>query len=178
MNALESKSMAYELHRPVPAGGSHGLEENKNPGVHTGTGQDAVDMARLGRKQEFKRNFHSWAVVGLSSVIMATWVALLGSASFSLIDGGYAGTVYTYIAVWLLTIPVTLSLAEMVRWSQIEFTNGRKWLINNFETADLYVRQSLSLQSIPANAEEGRLPAVDNMYVFASHASVTQAYNC
>ncbi|KAI7186116.1 amino acid transporter [Hortaea werneckii] len=113
MNALESKSMAYELHRPVPAGGSHGLEENKDPGVHTGTGQDAVDMARLGRKQEFKRNFHSWAVVGLSSVIMATWVALLGSASFSLIDGGYAGTVYTYIAVWLLTIPVTLSLAEM-----------------------------------------------------------------
>ncbi|KAI7154108.1 amino acid permease [Hortaea werneckii] len=113
MSALESKSMAYELHRPVPARESHGLEENKDAGVHTGTGQDAVDMARLGRKQEFRRNFHSWAVVGLSSVIMATWVALLGSASFSLIDGGYAGTVYTYIAVWLLTIPVTLSLAEM-----------------------------------------------------------------
>ncbi|KAI6914489.1 amino acid transporter [Hortaea werneckii] len=113
MSALESKSMAYELHRPVPARESHGLEENKESGVHTGTGQDAVDMARLGRKQEFRRNFHSWAVVGLSSVIMATWVALLGSASFSLIDGGYAGTVYTYIAVWLLTIPVTLSLAEM-----------------------------------------------------------------
>lgn len=130
MSALESKSMAYELHRPVPARESHGLEENKESGVHTGTGQDAVDMARLGRKQEFRRNFHSWAVVGLSSVIMATWVALLGSASFSLIDGGYAGTVYTYIAVWLLTIPVTLSLAEMVRESHIQLLNAWHWLIN------------------------------------------------
>ncbi|KAI7268896.1 amino acid transporter [Hortaea werneckii] len=90
MNAFESKLMAYELHRPVPTGGSHGLEENKDPGVHTGTTQDAVEMARLGRKQEFKRNFHLWAVVGLTSVIMATWVALLGSVRFSLIDGGYA----------------------------------------------------------------------------------------
>ena len=132
MSALESKSMAYELHRPVPARESHGLEENKDAGVHTGTGQDAVDMARLGRKQEFRRNFHSWAVVGLSSVIMATWVALLGSASFSLIDGGYAGTVYTYIAVWLLTIPVTLSLAEMVRELRLPFLNDRNGLINTF----------------------------------------------
>jgi choline transport protein len=81
--------------------------------IKTGTSQDAVDMHRLGRKQEYKRNFRSISVVGLSSVIMATWVAFLSSASFSLINGGYAGTVWTYIAVWILTVPVTVSLAEM-----------------------------------------------------------------
>jgi amino acid permease len=44
---------------------------------------------------------------------MATWVAILGSAQFSLINGGLAGTVWMYVGVWVFTIPVTLSLAEM-----------------------------------------------------------------
>jgi choline transport protein len=107
------KSEAHEHGRSLP---HHANVENgydTGSSMHTGTGQDAVDMHRLGRKQEFKRNFRSISVVGLSSVIMATWVAFLSSASFSLINGGYAGTVWTYIAVWILTIPVTLSLAEM-----------------------------------------------------------------
>lgn len=82
-------------------------------GIKTGTADDAVDMHRLGKKQELKRNFRSFSILGLSSVIMATWVAILGSASFSLINGGYAGTIWMYVGVWVFTFPVTLSLAEM-----------------------------------------------------------------
>lgn len=44
---------------------------------------------------------------------MGTWQALIGSASFSLINGGLAGSIWSYIATWICTISVTLSLAEM-----------------------------------------------------------------
>lgn len=81
--------------------------------IKTGTSVDAQDMHRLGKTQEFRRNFQAFSVLGLSSVIMATWVAILGSASFSLINGGLAGTIWMYVGVWVFTVPVTLSLAEM-----------------------------------------------------------------
>lgn len=59
-------------------------------GIHTGTSEDAADMGRLGRKQEFKvtfaaswigyqadlfcqqRNFGSFSILGLTCVAMAT----------------------------------------------------------------------------------------------------------
>lgn len=50
---------------------------------------------------------------------MGTWQALIGSASFSLIDGGLAGSIWSYIATWLCTITVTLSLAEMASMSPV-----------------------------------------------------------
>ena len=88
-------------------------ESTSGEGIVTGTQDDAVDMYRLGKTQELKRNFRSFSILGLSSVVMATWVAILSSASFSLINGGLAGTVWVYLGVWIFTIPVTVSLAEM-----------------------------------------------------------------
>jgi amino acid permease len=89
------------------------INESPDGSIKTGTADDARDMYRLGKTQEFRRNFRSFSVLGLSSVIMATWVAILGSAQFSLINGGLAGTVWMYVGVLVFTIPVTLSLAEM-----------------------------------------------------------------
>lgn len=34
---------------------------------------DARDMKRLGKKQEFKRNFGLWSALGFVSIYMATW---------------------------------------------------------------------------------------------------------
>ena len=106
---------AIELQQqPVDDGWNSPTEhEDMGEGIKTGTQDDAVDMHRLGKKQEFKRNFRSFSILGLSSVIMATWVAILSSATFSLIDGGLAGTVWMYVGVWIFQIPITLSLAEM-----------------------------------------------------------------
>ena len=112
--AYPRKNEVVELQEPVGGGwNSPTAEKYEGEGIKTGTADDAQDMYRLGRTQEFKRNFRSFSVLGLSSVIMATWVAFLGSSSFSLINGGLAGTVWVYIGIWIFTIPVTLSLAEM-----------------------------------------------------------------
>lgn len=96
--ATMSKNEVIELHTPHD-GRDSPMDEGE--GIKTGTNADAADMHRMGRVQEFKRNFRSFSILGLSSVIMATWVALLGSASFSLINGGYAGTIWVYVGVWV-----------------------------------------------------------------------------
>jgi choline transport protein len=44
---------------------------------------------------------------------MSTWVAMLLSSIFSLINGGLAGTVWIYVASWLCVFTVAASLAEM-----------------------------------------------------------------
>jgi choline transport protein len=82
-------------------------------GMATGTDADAWDMARLGRKQELRRNFKSLSILGLAATTMSTWVAMLLSSVFSLINGGLAGTIWIYVASWLLVFFVAASLAEM-----------------------------------------------------------------
>ena len=82
-------------------------------GVQTGTDADALDMARLGRTQELRRNFKSLSVLGLSVTTMSTWVALLLTNTFALINGGLSGMIYSYIASWIFTFALAASLAEM-----------------------------------------------------------------
>ncbi len=96
--AKMSKNEVIEMRR-THDGRDSPLDDGE--GIKTGTDADAANMHRLGKTQEFKRNFRSFSILGLSSVIMATWVALLGSASFSLINGGYAGTIWVYVGVWV-----------------------------------------------------------------------------
>ncbi|KAK4904516.1 hypothetical protein LTR49_026036 [Elasticomyces elasticus] len=67
-------------------------------GVHTGTDADVLDMLRLGRSQELRRNFKSLSLLGLSVTIMSTWVALLLTNSFALVNGGLAGMIWTCLA--------------------------------------------------------------------------------
>jgi choline transport protein len=44
---------------------------------------------------------------------MSTWVALLLTNVFALINGGLAGTVWVYLATWIFTFALAASLAEM-----------------------------------------------------------------
>lgn len=82
-------------------------------GMATGNDYDARDMARMGRSQELRRNFKSLSVLGLATTTMSTWVALLATSTFSLIDGGRAGTIWVYLASWLCTMTLAASLAEL-----------------------------------------------------------------
>ena len=106
-----SKNEVIEMHNPHD-GRDSPLGDAEGEGIKTGVHADAVDMHRMGRTQEFKRNFRSFSVLGLSSVIMATWVALLGSASFSLINGGYAGTIWMYVGVWVRSSPFRVCISS------------------------------------------------------------------
>lgn len=82
-------------------------------GVVTGNDADAMDMKRLGRAQELRRNFKSLSVLGLATTTMSTWVAMLLTSFFSLINGGLAGTIWLYLATWICTFALAASLAEM-----------------------------------------------------------------
>lgn len=50
---------------------------------------DAEDMIRLGKKQEYRRNFRIFANVSFAAVYSATWEITLVSTSGSLINGGF-----------------------------------------------------------------------------------------
>lgn len=75
--------------------------------------QDDRDMYRMGNTQQLQRNFHTLSILGLTCIVLTTWTAILASSTFSLINGGRAGSIYVYIGTWICTLPVTASLAEM-----------------------------------------------------------------
>ncbi|THV93304.1 amino acid permease [Aureobasidium pullulans] len=64
----DHKDEAFELQTPIS---EKGYEMKPGQGIKSGTARDAADMMRLGKKQEFRRNFHAFSMLGLSSVLMA-----------------------------------------------------------------------------------------------------------
>jgi choline transport protein len=82
-------------------------------GTATGTDTDALDMARMGRSQELRRNFASLSIFGLAITTMSTWMGMLFGNVFSLTNGGLAGTIWVYFASWMFTFTLAASLAEM-----------------------------------------------------------------
>lgn len=44
---------------------------------------------------------------------MGAWVAMTTNSTFSLINGGLAGTIWVYLGSWLFTVTLVCSLVEM-----------------------------------------------------------------
>jgi hypothetical protein len=74
---------------------------------------DQRDMQRMGKKQEFKRNFNWFSSVAFTSCTMGTWEFVFINNFQGLVDGGRAGTFWGYCWVILGQFFVVLSLAEM-----------------------------------------------------------------
>ena len=74
---------------------------------------DTLDMQRLGKKQEFKRNFNFWSALGFVSIYMATWEFVLVSLSVGFANGGFAGLFWCFITTVLCYGTIVASLAEM-----------------------------------------------------------------
>lgn len=79
--------------------------------------QDAADMARLGKAQQFRRNFSFWSTVGFVSIYMATWEFAIVSMSTSFATAGFGGFFWTFMGCMLCYSSVVLSLAEMCSMS-------------------------------------------------------------
>lgn len=75
--------------------------------------QDVLDMARLGKAQQFQRNFNFWSTFGFVSIYMATWEFSIVSMSPSLPTTGYGGFFWTFIGSLLCYSSIVASLAEM-----------------------------------------------------------------
>lgn len=74
---------------------------------------DIKDMLRLGKKQEFKRNFNILSTLGFISIYMATWEFVLVSLAAGLINGGFGGLFWTFVGTVTCYSTIVLSLAEM-----------------------------------------------------------------
>lgn len=99
-------------------------DDEQRDNLKNGAQQDVIDMRRLGKPQELRWNFKALSILGLATVTMATWVAMITNSLFSLINGGLAGTIWVYLGSWLLTICLVSSLAEMVSRSDVCWTHA------------------------------------------------------
>lgn len=77
------------------------------------TANDLRDMQRLGKTQEFKRNFTFISALGFVSIYMATWEFVLVSLSVGLSNGGFAGLFWCFITTVICYASIVASLAEM-----------------------------------------------------------------
>ncbi|KAK7045423.1 polyamine transporter tpo5 [Paramarasmius palmivorus] len=82
-------------------------------GIWGETYQDIRDMQRLGKKQEFKRNFGFWGTLGFVSIYIATWEVALVSSSAGFRNGGFAGLFWTFVGTAICFSSIVASLAEM-----------------------------------------------------------------
>ncbi|KAH8667646.1 putative GABA transporter [Tricladium varicosporioides] len=75
--------------------------------------QDNAILARLGKKPVLKRNFGFMSMLGFSCSIMATWEGVLILFVVSFVNGGFAGSIYGFLIVWLGNLAVFSTMGEL-----------------------------------------------------------------
>ncbi|RAL03503.1 choline transport protein [Aspergillus ibericus CBS 121593] len=79
---------------------------------------DEQGLGRVGKKQILKRRFGFLSILGFSCTILASWEGALSTFTISFEDelrsGGPAGTVYSFLVVWLGTFSTFVTLSELV----------------------------------------------------------------
>lgn len=73
---------------------------------------DKRDMKRLGRRQELKRRFRYFSLVGYMLILASCWENVLLSSIFSLPNGGIAGTIWMTLLACVGQASSMLSMAE------------------------------------------------------------------
>ncbi|KAK3671369.1 hypothetical protein LTR78_008830 [Recurvomyces mirabilis] len=87
--------------------------------VKKGASADQLDMRKMGKVQEVRRDFRTVSMFGFSLILMCSWEGILSTASLGLLsalgcgNGGSAGVLYTNLATWVGFIAVYASLGEM-----------------------------------------------------------------
>lgn len=75
--------------------------------------RDAHVLARLGKKSVLERRFGFFSMLGFTCTILITWEACLILFTTGLTNGGSAGLVYGYLLVWISTVAVFTTMAEL-----------------------------------------------------------------
>ncbi|GJN66050.1 hypothetical protein PLICBS_000066 [Purpureocillium lilacinum] len=90
------------------------FDRDRNQGPYTGhTSNDERDMQRMGKKQEFQRNFRMLSTIGFTICVTGTWTILLTSNTQGLTAGGMAGLFWSLVWSHVGQFFIVLSLAEM-----------------------------------------------------------------
>ncbi|KAI9793073.1 MAG: hypothetical protein M1816_000971 [Peltula sp. TS41687] len=79
----------------------------------SGNAQDEADMARMGKRQETRRNFGLVTMLALTSTMMCTWETTFPFFETSFLNGGPVTMLYGYIFSFLGSLATCASIAEM-----------------------------------------------------------------
>ncbi|KAM3418236.1 hypothetical protein BST61_g4237 [Cercospora zeina] len=96
---------------------------------------DQRDMRRLGKKQELKRRFRFFSVVGFVVVLGLTWEFSLTTLVFNLGNGGTAGAIWLVLVVCSCMFFVMLSMAELA--SMAPTSGGQYHWVSEFSSPHL-----------------------------------------
>ena len=75
---------------------------------------DDLQLAQLGHKGQFKRNFSPLAMLGLAFAILNSWTALSASLSLALPSGGTVSVIWGLITAGVCNMCLAASLAEFL----------------------------------------------------------------
>ncbi|KAI4218439.1 MAG: hypothetical protein L6R36_008955 [Xanthoria steineri] len=75
--------------------------------------RDTLVLAKLGKKSVLRRRFDFLSILGFACTILVTWEGSLILFTTGLTNGGSAGLVFGYLFVWIGTIAVFTTMAEM-----------------------------------------------------------------
>ena len=76
-------------------------------------GSDQRDMERMGRKVELRRTFSLHSVIGFSMILNSSWIFALLTGTYTLANGGLAGTIWMFVFTCAGMFMVMLSMAEL-----------------------------------------------------------------
>ncbi|PGH00164.1 hypothetical protein AJ80_09217 [Polytolypa hystricis UAMH7299] len=122
------------------------------------TKYDQSNMTRMGKRQEFVRNFRPLSALSFSILLQATWEFILISNNQGLINGGLAGLFWSFIWTIIGFMFVILSLAEMASMAPI--SGGQYHWVSEFaspkyQKALSYVTGWMSVLAWQAGAASG-----------------------
>ncbi|EXV05570.1 amino acid permease family protein [Metarhizium robertsii] len=92
------------------AHGDDGLQDSLDAGV---SANDRRDMQRMGKTQQFRRNFRMVSTIGFTICVTGTWIILLTSNTQGLIAGGMSGLFWSLCWSHAGQFFIVLSLAEL-----------------------------------------------------------------
>ncbi|KAH7125533.1 amino acid/polyamine transporter I [Dendryphion nanum] len=84
-----------------------------------GTKNDELDMDRMGKLQQLRRNFQFFTILGYAVILGSTWEFSLVIIGISLSNGGTAGGIWMFLIVCFGMFFVVLSMAEMASMAPI-----------------------------------------------------------
>ncbi|KAJ5908278.1 hypothetical protein N7495_000960 [Penicillium taxi] len=75
---------------------------------------DDTQLAAMGHKQELKRQYSTWSMLGLAFSVLNSWTALSASLSISLTSGGSTSVIWGLVTAGFCNLCIAASLAEFL----------------------------------------------------------------
>ncbi|PWY71045.1 amino acid transporter, partial [Aspergillus sclerotioniger CBS 115572] len=98
---------------------THPFDDNGSGTVHVHNA-DELRLAQMGHKQELKRHFSVWGLIGMAANCTVSWTGLGLGLITSISAGGPGALIYGFILVFVLQCFLGTSLAELVSAYPVE----------------------------------------------------------